>query len=1054
VTALASTVAFAALCATLAWLGRITTVEGAAAATAVALVFVATGWSAPAGWRRRAAEATLALPAWALVMVADPEQRRMVLPPLVAVAAWAALAAAWPRLSVRRRATTLVLFGVASRAATGMGLVGWPWWRVGIALAACGAAAWAAGRLGGLDVGVGAALLAAAAPVDVLPLVGVIAVVVRFVAGRSAEPRATDHRAERWAPGLAGAALLAMTVAAWGGLGPRQLFPELGVWSMVAVIGGLLVSRWLPPGAAGVLWLLVALTVGPVLSPSPDRRGFTLGGEHADVDLPAGTGERYVLDIGLDGADDLAPGTAVAWFRVGDRMHRLLAPDHAIPRDRATSGGPGVIRRPMAVGRRGDWRTAVRSTFDVPAGVVPRLTRHPGLPEGVTVVVATEGAGRPTPPRDRDLGWWVVVAAVTVGVLQLLSGTWRSVFAQVPWTILVAGALAARAWVEPLRLLGERHAPDIALAALLAAWLPAAVAWLQRGRTARAVAALLVPLALATPHLTPPLYGDEPFHLTAMESMIGDHDLDLSDDVDVESHPEEAVFEQDDRLLHSPVLGVLLLPGFAVAGRTGALVLLALAGALAVALVARRARRFGVPESRLSWLVLVLAATYPVAVFATQIWVELPGALAVAAILLAVAGGRAGRWAAVAWALVATAIKTRLALLTFPAALVAWWLRRRGRVVGVAVVASAAVASLAVGWLTMGHPFGIYRRLHHLLPADPALALRVVGGLAFDPAGGLLFSAPLWLAAMAGTAALWRRGGAGERALLVGCAATVAALLNSLEWYGGGSPPARYLVPMLPAFALAGGWLLREPRRWRRAAELLLLPSIAVWWVLVTRPHLSINPGDGGWWASAALARSYLVDTDWLVPSFLTLRPATWVVPVVVTAGVAAVWLASRWRSVFARRLAAAGTAIWLLASAGLVAAIELRTDRVVEAEAAQVRRHGGEPYPVEGTFSRFTHRRGWRLASGDGVTFPLNLSDGAEVWLEGWLVGSAQRGAEVEMRWDDGRPARIRVAGRAEHGRLRAPQPPGPGRHRLGVTLRTESGGAAVLDRVVVRAP
>ena len=70
--------------------------------------------------------------------------------------------------------------------------------------------------------------------------------------------------------------------------------------------------------------------------------------------------------------------------------------------------------------------------------------------------------------------------------------------------------------------------------------------------------------------------------------------------------------------------------------------------------------------------------------------------------------------------------------------------------------------------------------------------------------------------------------------LLLGCGLTIGALLHSLEWYGGGSPPARYLVPMLPAVALAGGMLFREPRRWRRAAELLLLPSLAV----------CVGPGD------------------------------------------------------------------------------------------------------------------------------------------------------------------------------------------------------------------
>jgi hypothetical protein len=287
--------------------------------------------------------------------------------------------------------------------------------------------------------------------------------------------------------------------------------------------------------------------------------------------------------------------------------------------------------------------------------------------------------------------------------------------------------------------------------------------------------------------------------------------------------------------------------------------------------------------------------------------------------------------------------------------------------------------------------------------------------------------------------------------LLLGCAATIAALLPSIEWYGGGSPPARYLVPMLPAVALAGGLLLREPRRWRRAAEVLLLPSLAVWWVLVTRPHLSVNPGDGGWWATDAMARSYLADTAWLVPSFLVPRTATWAVPAVVVALVALLWVATRIRPALSRRLAAAGTAVWLLAAAGLVAAVELRTDRVVEAEAPQVRRHGGEPAPPPGTFSRFAHRRGWKLVDGQGVTFPLNLPEGAEVRLEGWLLGTARRGVGLELAWDDGAPIRLRVAGDMPTGRLRVPPPPGPGRHRLRVAVNGRPHGAVVLDRVVV---
>jgi hypothetical protein len=125
----------------------------------------------------------------------------------------------------------------------------------------------------------------------------------------------------------------------------------------------------------------------------------------------------------------------------------------------------------------------------------------------------------------------------------------------------------------------------------------------------------------------------------------------------------------------------------------------------------------------------------------------------------------------------------------------------------------------------------------------------------------------------------------------------------------------------------------------------------------------------------------------------------------------------------------------------------------VVEAEAPQVRRHGGEPVPPPGTFSRFSHRRGWKLFDGQAVTFPLNLPSDAEVWLEGWLLGTARRGVGLELAWDDGEAVRIRVAGDMPSGHLRVPPPPGPGRHRLRVQVHGRPHGAVVLDRVVVEA-
>jgi hypothetical protein len=779
------------------------------------------------------------------------------------------------------------------------------------------------------------------------------------------------------------------------------------------------------------------------------------------VVLPAGTGDRYLVDISLHGVRDLAEGTPVVVVEVQGRTRDLrigseLAdpgrlsvastpePNHSFP-DRA-------VWRPSQIGYDASWRLAGRTLLDVPVGVHPEIARHPALADRVRVTVESYGPALPTLPRNWALPSWLLATAATVLLLQLVGGTWRLSSATIPWCLLVAGQAVGRACVEPLRLLGERHAIDLCLAALVAAWLPVAWRWLREGRQFRVVAALLVPLALATPHLTPPLHGDEPFHLLVMESLAVDRDIDISNNFRAENDLANASYTLGDPLFHSPVLGVLLLPGYVLGARSGALVLLALLGAVLVALIAARARTLGIPESRLVLVSLGLAATYPLATFATQIWPELPGAAAVAAILVMATGRWFGLLTAALVALLATAIKTRLALVTLPTAIVGW-LRggRRGGVAGLMVLATAAALGLGVGWLTMGHPFGAYRRLGHLVPDDPVVPLRVVGGLLFDVAGGLAFSAPLLLVAVAFLPLLWRRGTAGERAVVVGGALTVVALLHSLEWYGGGSPPARYLVPLLPAFALTWGLLLRTPRRSRRLGELLVAPSVFVWWVLITRPHFSVNPGDGGWWLSDSLARRFAADTQQFFPSMLVPNTATlWLPPVAVGIALIAVWLCRRYSGA-AWTLARTGVALWLVACAALAAAVTLRYDRTVEVEAPQVRRHGGRPVPPAGTFSLFTYRRGWQLADGDSVTVPLHLPAHATIWLEGWLQGTAQRGAELTVRWNDGAALVLPVAGSAREARLRLPETPPRGRHRLSLQVTAPSGGAAVLDRVIV---
>jgi hypothetical protein len=977
--------------------------------------------------------------AFAMTMIGGATMRHMILPPLLLLAIWAAAAAAWERVPERRLLAFAAGVGLAARAAVGLGLSGFGALPVALSIAVAAALPWMAVRRWGRRAAEIAAIVGAVLPWQSWPLAAIVVVLASLAVGFAGGLRDRDPAVLGWLPGLGAAAIFAAALASWPGLGVSDMFPDHGWVARAVVIAALAVTPRLRPGVAGAVWLAATLFIVPVRPPAPEQRAFDLTGELGKLTMSAGTGGDYVVDLDVENDEALGENAPLA-------VLRFAGSDHVI---RGGSSGQDTVWRPHGLGSGTRWRAYARSRFTVPEGERPVLFRDPELPGDVNLRVETVGAVRPTPPRDWLLPKWLLAAAVAVAVIEIASGTWGSGASVLPWMLLVLGSLVARSSVEPLRLLGERLAVDLAMAALLAAWLPAARVWLRRGRVFVTVAAVLVPLAIATPHLTPPLYGDEPFHLVVMESLAGDRDLDIADDLDLEHHPQNQLYAPGRPLFHAPVLGLLLLPGYVVAGRAGALFLLALMGAALAVLIARRSRDLGLVESSVGPLVLVLAMTYPLASFSTQIWPELPGALAVAALLVLAARSRGGRWLALAVAVVAAAVKTRLGLLTLPIAAAAWLRRRPLRGLVALVLASGAV--LAVGWLTMGHPFGPYRRLRHLIPADPALAARVVGGLVFDAAGGLAFTAPLLIAALAGVVMLWRRGGPGERAMLVGCGLTLAALLHSTEWYGGGAPPARYLVPMLPAFALAGGLVLASPLRWRHLSAVLLPPSIVAWWVLVTRPHLSVNPGDGGYWLADALSRRFAADGRALFPTFLVIDTATFVVPaVMVLLVLSAVWVAKR-RHIAATVFGRCGIAVWLAAAAALVLSIGLRTDGVVEAEAPQVRKSGGTQVPAAGTVARYSHRRGWRLNDGNSVMVPLNLKAGAEIVVEGWHLGTAQKAAQLELIWDGQEPLRVPWHGEAKTERLRLSSPPGGGRHLLSITLHSPPQGAVVLDRLVV---
>ena len=637
--------AFALLGLCMARVGGVPGSEAAWAIASAAMALLPSGFIAPSGWRRRAAETLLFPAALTLVMVGDPTMRRMMLPPLLLLVAGGATAAAFPRASERARPFLVASLALAARAGGGLGLVGFEWWHIALVMAAAAALAWGTTRLVGGFVGASCGLLAGTLPLETAPLWVPLALLVAAagslaVSGAGARP----PRLAGWLPGAAAVALVAASLAPWGGITAGRAFPDTGWTGAAAPLVVLAITPFIPGALAGAAWLAATTTLAPVRPPPPDRPAVELTAASPEVALPLSAEGVYVLDLTLANGAEVPTGATVATVLDAGAPFALRAgvdaaewsherPDvrphvaHALP------GRP--VWRPGGVGSGAVWGVAGRTEANLPAGVRPRLVREATLPPQVVVVAASAGTEQPTPPRDWPLPTWILAAAAVVAVVQLASRTWRTPAAPIPWVLLTAASLLARLPVEPLRLVGERHGVDIALAAVLSAWLPAAATWLRQRRSFVAATALLVPIALATPHLTPPLYGDEPFHLIVLESLTKDHDLNLANNYDLEHHPYNRIYMG--AFIQPPVLAMFLLPGYLVGGRTGALALLALAGAALVALITRRALELGCPPTRAALLAMVMLVTHPLATFSTQIWVEIPAALAAIAALVLLA---------------------------------------------------------------------------------------------------------------------------------------------------------------------------------------------------------------------------------------------------------------------------------------------------------------------------------------------------------------------------------------------------------------------------------
>lgn len=1024
-----------------------------ALATGLALALMGLVVSHLSGLARIGCELLLLPPAYVLVLTQDPFQRHMLvsfLLPLAALATLGGLARQKRKVHWRLAlvwASALVLPGLPVLVGKfgALSVVGLVPVLATLLLATQGPWAW------GLGVGLGAVLTSPSHPG-----VGIGFLVAAWFLLRKQPtfvPRFL-HLAQRWAVPLVALGFLGFVLFPWGGVLAFPGFPSNPwVWGLVGLQA--VATAFLPVPLAAAVWFLGLFFAWPALPAPPDVPGPTLSQQQLKAQLPAGeAGRLYSLELALANAGHLKAGTVVGRVEVGKERVLLRAgrdtAEWAVLRpDVQEKGGHGLpsvpVFRPTWV-THPPWAVAGRVDLFVPAGVKPTVVLAPEAGERVTLAVLQAGPQRPTPKR--SLRAQDLVGAAGLALLVFLPGFWHSPWAPAPWTFLAFGCLAMGLPLQPLRVLLERHGVDLALGAFLLGWWLAFAKHVRSQRWALPVVAFLVPLALAAPQLSE-LVGDEPYHVLMAESLVRDHDLRLENNASTERYAPwvvDLVRKVPDRFLHSPSLALLLAPGYAVAGRAGMVVLMSLLGTMAFLLLQKQAGVLpGTPGGRAA-AGLALLFSYPFLTFATQIWVEMVGVLAVTLLLSWASRGRP--WPAVAVASATVVMKARLGLITVPLAVASFWRRWHKKLWAPAVgLLLAGGLGLGLAALWFGNPLDPLgrRALSHLVPQSLKQPLVVTGGLLFDAAFGIAFSSPIWLVALLGLPALWRQKGLGERSLVVGGLATWAALLNYVEWRGGGSPPFRYLVPLLPLLFLGLLQALRTAKK--RALFLLALPPTCITaWIAVTRAPMLFNIGDGGQWLADRLAARFAVDARHFFPSYLRVSPATYLAPVVLVVLAVGLWYGCS-RPGFRRLVMRQSVALWLAAAAGLLFALHVVPDRVVEVEDPQVQHLGGMLEPHPGAWSRFLYRNGWRLFCGDSVRVHLHLPKARGLVVSGWLDGgeSGQLCSAFDASPLTCNPL---AAGPAV---LHLPSP-GLGRHLLQLQAQLPEGASLVLDKLEVQ--
>ena len=321
--------------------------------------------------------------------------------------------------------------------------------------------------------------------------------------------------------------------------------------------------------------------------------------------------------------------------------------------------------------------------------------------------------------------------------------------------------------------------------------------------------------------------GDEPNYLQLAHSLLLDGDLDLTNDVVsteralassantfIDPHGGDARGDGRLRSQHPPAWGALLVPAVAVARALDVwpptvarveVAAIGAAGSVLLLVLALRLSRDRLGLAAVAWAPVALGVPY--LPFATQLYPEIPAAVALLAGIVAV-GRRPSVWTALAAGLsvsVLVALHLRYGILGIGIAaawLTAAWRPARREALAFAVpVAVTAAAVAAVSWRLYGSPlptagYGLGANLEQ--GASPSMLWYEGVGSFLSASSGWFVVAPVAAVALpaAASSSLGRRL-APAWWIAVGMAA-YAVVVGSSAW-AGGSLPARLVVVVTPA---------------------------------------------------------------------------------------------------------------------------------------------------------------------------------------------------------------------------------------------------------------